>query len=136
MRLDHVGLCCKPGELEQAVEYYKKLGFVVYKTTEHKGYQEYFMGHEKDRSCQVDIHQNVGDVFTPIHHFCLLVDDAQRVYDELKAKGVEVGDPPVVKPNGRKIFMIRGPYGVGIQYCEEMPFKSYAADFAKQITER
>jgi len=32
VRIAHIALCCKVGELDEVATYYKKLGFVVYKT--------------------------------------------------------------------------------------------------------
>ncbi len=133
MRLAHIALSCKIGELDKTADYYKKLGFVIYKTTVLRGLKGHFMEHEKDRSCKLDIRESDSAAFSSVHHFCLLVDDAKRSYDNLKSAGVELGDagPPSLMPSGRTHFTIKGPYGLGIQFGEEMRMDDYVADYVK-----
>ena len=65
MRIGHIALSCKAGELDEVAEYYKKLGFVIYKTTVLGGLKGHFMEHEKDRSCKLDIRENQSENFLP-----------------------------------------------------------------------
>jgi len=136
MRIGHIALSCKVGELDEVAKYYKKLGFVIYKTTVLAGLKGYFMEHEKDRSCKLDIRENNSEPFSPVHHFCLLVDDTQGVYEDLKAKGVEFGavGPPALMPSGRTHFTLKGPYGLGVQFGEEMRMDDYVGDYVKSLT--
>lgn len=138
MRIAHIALSCKVGELDEVAEYYKKLGFVIYKTTVLAGLKGYFMEHEKDRSCKLDIRENNSEPFSPVHHFCLLVDDTQRVYEDLKAQGVEFGDvgPPTLMPSGRTHFTLKGPYGLGVQFGEEMRMDDYVEDHVKSLMKK
>ena len=133
MRLAHIALSCKIGELDKVADYYKKLGFAIYKTTVLNGLKGHFMHHLKDRSCMLDIRENDREPFSPVHHFCLLVDDARRAYDNLKAGGVDMGEvgPPSLMPSGRTHFTIEGPYGLGIQFGEEMRMEDYVEDYVK-----
>lgn len=135
MRLGHIALSCKVGELEQVADYYKKLGFTIYKTTTFNGMRGHFLEHEKDRSCKLDIRENDSESFSPVHHFCLLVDDAQKSYEELRGNGVDVGEvgPPRLMPSGRTHFTIKGPYGLGIQFGEEMRMEDYVEDYVKSV---
>ena len=135
MRIGHIALSCKVGELDKVADYYKKLGFVVYKTTVLNGLKGHFMEHGKDRSCKVDIRESKAENFSPVHHFCLLVDDAQGEYGRLKQNGVDCGDvgPPSLMPSGRTHFTITGPYGLGIQFGEEMRMDDYVADYVKSL---
>jgi catechol 2,3-dioxygenase-like lactoylglutathione lyase family enzyme len=98
MRIGHIALSCKKGELDKVAAYYEKLGFVTYKTTVLKGLKGHFMEHEKDRSCKLDIRESDSENFSPVHHFCLLVDDAKRAYGDLQERGVEFGEvgPPTL----------------------------------------
>lgn len=138
MRIAHIALCCKVGELDEVAKYYQKLGFVIYKTTVLAGLRGYFMEHEKDRSCKLDIRENNSEPFSPVHHFCLLVDDTQRVYEDLKAQGVEFGDvgPPTLMPSGRTHFTLKGPYGLGVQFGEEMRRDDYVEDQVKSLMKK
>ncbi len=138
MRIAHIALCCKVGELDEVAKYYQKLGFVIYKTTVLAGLKGYFMEHEKDRSCKLDIRENNSEPFSPVHHFCLLVDDTQRVYEDLKAQGVEFGDvgPPTLMPSGRTHFTLKGPYGLGVQFGEEMRRDDYVEDQVKSLMKK
>ncbi|MDO8597436.1 MAG: VOC family protein [Sulfuricaulis sp.] len=138
MRIAHIALCCKVGELDEVAKYYQKLGFVIYKTTVLAGLRGYFMEHEKDRSCKLDIRENNSEPFSPVHHFCLLVDDTQRVYEDLKAQGVEFGDvgPPTLMPSGRTHFTLKGPYGWGVQFGEEMRMDDYVEDHVKSLMKK
>ncbi|MGZ8209743.1 MAG: VOC family protein [Burkholderiales bacterium] len=136
MRLGHIALSCKVGELDEVAGYYEKLGFVIYKTTVLNGLKGHFMEHEKDRSCKLDIRENNSPSFSPVHHFCLLVDDARSAYDNVKANGVDTGDvgPPSLMPSGRTHFTIKGPYGLGIQFGEEMRMDDYVSDYVKNMS--
>jgi len=135
MRIAHVALCCKVGELDEVAEYYKKLGFVIYKTTVLGGMKGYFMEHEKDRACKLDIRESDSKPFSPFSHFCILVDDTQRVYEDLKKRGVKFGEvgPPTLMPSGRTHFTLKGPYGLGIQFGEEMRMENYVEDYVKSL---
>ena len=138
MRIGHIALSCKIGELDKVAEYYRKMGFEIYKTTVLKGLKGYFMEHEKDRSCKLDIRENDSEPFSAVHHFCLLVDDTQRAYEDLNAKGVDVGDvgPPTLMPSGRTHFTLKGPYGLGIQFGEEMRMDDYVQDYVASLSKK
>lgn len=136
MRIGHIALSCKVGELDEVAAYYQKLGFVIYKTTVLGGLKGHFMEHEKDRSCKLDIRESNSEPFSAVHHFCLLVDNAHRAYQDLKGNGVDLGDvgPPALMPSGRTHFTIKGPYGLGIQFGEEMRMEDYVEDYVKSLT--
>ena len=97
------------------------------------------MHHVKDHSCMLDIRKNASESFSPVHHFCLLVDDTSRTYDNLKSAGVELGTvgPLSLMPSSRTHFTIKGPYGLSIQFGEEMRMDDYVSDYVKDhaITE-
>lgn len=135
MRLGHIALSCKVGDLDNVAGYYQKLGFVIYKTTVLKGLRGHFMEHETDRSCKLDIRENDSASFSPVHHFCLLVDDARKAYEDLKENGVDLGEtgPPTLMPSGRTHFTIKGPYGLGIQFGEEMRMEDYVEDYVESL---
>src|ERR1017187_5681592 len=116
MRLGHIALACKVGELDEVAAYYQKLGFEIYKTTVLNGMRGHFMDHSTDRSCKLDIRETDAPSFSPVHHFCLLVGDTHKAYEDLKRNGVDVGDvgPPSLMPSGRTHFTITGPHGLGI----------------------
>jgi hypothetical protein len=135
MRLGHISLNCKMGELDKVADYYRKLGFVIYKTTVLNGLKGHFMEHEKDRSCKVDIRESKSENFSSVNHFCILVDDAAGTYDALKQRGVDVGEagPPQLMPSGRTHFTIKGPYGLGIQFGEEMRMDDYVQDYVAAL---
>jgi catechol 2,3-dioxygenase-like lactoylglutathione lyase family enzyme len=136
MRIGHIALSCKLGELDEAAAYYRKLGFVIYKTTVLGGLKGHFMEHEKDRSCKLDIRESISEPFSAVHHFCLLVDNAHKAYQDLKGNGVDLGDvgPPSLMPSGRTHFTVKGPYGLGIQFGEEMRMEDYVEDYVKSLT--
>ena len=138
MRIGHIALSCKIGELDKVAGYYQKMGFEIYKTTVLKGLKGYFMEHEKDRSCKLDIRENDSEPFAAVHHFCLLVDDAKQAYADLKRDGVDVGDvgPPTLMPSGRTHFTLTGPYGLGIQFGEEMRMDDYVQDYVASLNEK
>ncbi len=133
MRLGHIALACKVGEMDDLADYYKKLGFEIYKTTVLNGMKGYFMEHVTDRSCKLDIRETDAPSFSPVHHFCLLVDDTKKAYEDLKKNGVDFGDvpPPSLMPSGRTHFTLKGPHGLGIQFGEEMRTADYVADYVQ-----
>ena len=138
MRIDHISLACKPGELDKIADYYKQLGFEVYKKTTLGGLNGYFMEHKTDRSCKLDIRESDSEPFSPFSHFCLLVDDVQRTYDELKENGFDFSDdhrPPTLQPSGRILPMWKGPYGIGIQLGSEMRKEEYVEDYVNALCE-
>ncbi len=137
MRLGHIALACRVGELDKTAAYYEKLGFEIYKTTVLNGLKGHFMEHVTDRSCKLDIRENDSASFSPVHHFCLLVDDAAKAYDDLVKNAVDVGDvgPPMRMPSGRTHFTLSGPYGLGIQFGQEMGMDEYVSDYVKAKTD-
>jgi hypothetical protein len=94
-----------------------------------------FMENDKDRSCKLYIRESDRENFSPVHHFCLLVDDAKRAYGDLQERGVEFGEvgPPSLMPSGRTHFTLQGPYGLGIQFGEEMRMDDYVGDYVKSL---
>jgi catechol 2,3-dioxygenase-like lactoylglutathione lyase family enzyme len=136
MRIDHISLACKPGELDKVADYYEQLGFEVYKKNTNRGLKGCFMEHKTDRSCKIDIRESNSEPFSPFLHFCFLVDDVQRAYDELKANGFDFGGdhrPPTLQPSGRILPMWKGPYGIGIQLSSEMRKEEYVEDYVKSL---
>ena len=84
MRIDHISLACKVGELDKVTDYYKQLGFEVYKKSTFEGLKGCFMEHKTDHSCKIDLRESDSEPFSPFGHVCFLVDDVQKTYDDLK----------------------------------------------------
>ena len=138
MRLDHISINCKPGEIDNLIEFYEKLGFVVYKTSPlhaARGLKGYNLEHKTDRSLKVDIYESTEEPFQTFGHYAILVDDVNRVYEDWKKAGVDFGDasPPRLMPSGRILFVFKDPGGLSIHISNEMRKEDYISDYA--ITE-
>lgn len=44
-------------------------------------------------------------------YHAVFLDDADRVHDELRAKGVHIVTPPTTRPNGQRFFFFADPEG-------------------------
>lgn len=138
MRFDHISINCKPGEIDNLIEFYEKLGFVVYKTSPlytARGLKGLNLEHKTDRTLKIDISESTEEPFRAFSHFAILVDDVNKVYEDWKKAGVDFGDarPPRLQPSGRILFSFKTPDGLSIQLSNEMGKEDYISDYA--ITE-
>ncbi len=115
------------GDLEKAVEFYKKMSFPVVFHLEGK-WAELSVGDVKLGLCPTD--QELPDRHTGI---IMEVSNVQKTYDELKAKGVEFVREPIEAVHGI-MTSIKDPGGNIIDIYQPTPEK--VEELVKNIREK
>ena len=113
-RIDHIEMVVK--NVEEFVNFYKQLGFEeILRTTHHHLSVE--MKLPGPNQPVYEIHEvEEGSEKVGIDHIAFLVDDVQKTYDELEAKGVKfLREPHLVPASGRVLANTRDPRGFKVQ---------------------
>ena len=114
VRTDHLHFFAT--DLDEAIKFYKDMGFEFIHKLEHGGRQAAQLRSE----CGLIIDINLtGVADNPgFSHYAIEVKDIQKVADELKAKGYEMDGPTVNKDTKRKIVTVRDTNGFLVQFVE------------------
>jgi glyoxylase I family protein len=104
---DHFQFVVK--DFDESVDFFKKLGFELVRTTEHReGSAEFRIG---PGGPIMEIHES-EKMENPGHdHFAIMVDDLDSAVKELRAKGIKVLDPAFAAPTGRWLANFRDNTG-------------------------
>lgn len=101
--LDHIQFIVK--DLGETIEFFKNLGFVLEKQTEHHGGSAEFRISPGGTVLEIHI-SGVNE--NPGHdHFAISVEDIDAAAKELRDKGVDVSEPRLIKVTGRRISDFR-----------------------------
>jgi glyoxylase I family protein len=116
-RINHIEI--EASNAEEMVEFFRKLGFVEHRETNHHG-RSYEMKPEGGNGPTFEIHTVKGEETPGINHIAFDVDDIQDATDRLKAEAVnQVSNPYYVEQTDRTITNFRDPDGRRFQFVSE-----------------
>ena len=105
--VDHIQFIVK--DLEASIDFYQKLGFKLERRTEHhEGSAEFRIS---PGGTVLEIHASEANENPGHDHYAVLVDDVDAAVKELRAKGIKISDPQLVKVTGRRITNFRDVSG-------------------------
>lgn len=110
---DHIHFTVK--DLDEAVEFYGKLGFTLEGRLEHGGESAQVSA---PGGLIVDLHLAKATDNPGYNHFAISVGDLDTALVELEAKGIDVDGPVEVPATGRRLATIRDPSGFLVQLVE------------------
>lgn len=113
--LDHIELIVN--DLDGFVRMFEAMGYVETSRSNHHGVSVEFQIPGIDQPI-FEIHQVSGEEVVGVNHIAWRVDDVAAAADELRSKGVDVGDPNLVEATGRTIINGRDPDGWRIQFVD------------------
>lgn len=105
--LDHIQFIVK--DLEASVDFFTKLGFELYRRTDHHGGSaelRMFPG-----GTILEIHATEPSENPGHDHFALLVEDLDASIRELREKGIKISDPHEASATGRRLANFRDASG-------------------------
>lgn len=114
LSFDHIHFTVK--DLDEAIEFYKRLGFTRVERMEHGG--EPAQLKTPDGKLTVDLHLAKATDNPGYNHFAMTVDDLDRVVEELRGQDMAVDGTVYVQPTRRRIATLRDPSGFLIQLVE------------------
>ncbi len=107
LALDHIQFIVK--DFEESVDFYTKLGFELYRRTDHhEGSAEFRMF---PGGTILEIHATHNTENPGHDHFAILVDDLDEAIKELREKGIKISDPREVPTTGRRLANFRDSSG-------------------------
>ncbi len=114
LSFDHIHFTVK--DLDEAIEFYKRLGFTRVERMEHGG--EPAQLKTPDGKMTVDLHLAKATDNPGYNHFAMTVDDLDRVVEELRGQDMAVDGTVYVQATRRRIATLRDPSGFLIQLVE------------------
>jgi catechol 2,3-dioxygenase-like lactoylglutathione lyase family enzyme len=113
---DHIHFTVK--DLDEAIEFYRRLGFTRVERMEHGG--ESAQLKTPDGKLTVDLHLAKATDNPGYNHFAMTVDDLDRVVEELRGQDMTVDGLVYVQATRRRIATLRDPSGFLIQLVERV----------------
>ena len=112
-RIDHIEFVVK--DVEALVSFYKKLGFKeILRSTHHRLSVEIQLPGPNQPI--YEIHEAEPQEREGIEHIAFVVDDMDKTYAELQAKGIQfLREPHLVPASGRVLANTRDPEGFKVQ---------------------
>ena len=114
LSFDHIHFTVK--DLDEAIEFYKRLGFTRVERMEHGG--ESAQLKTPDGELTVDLQLAKATDNPGYNHFAMTVDDLDRVVEELRGQDMAVDGTVYVQATRRRIATRRDPNGFLIQLVE------------------
>lgn len=114
LSFDHIHFTVK--DLDEAIEFYKRLGFTRVERMEHGG--ESAQLKTPDGELTVDLQLAKATDNPGYNHFAMTVDDFDRVVEELRGQDMAVDRVVYVQATRRRIATLRDPSGFLIQLVE------------------
>jgi catechol 2,3-dioxygenase-like lactoylglutathione lyase family enzyme len=114
LSFDHIHFTVQ--DLDEAVEFYRRLGFTRADRIDHGG--ESAQLKTPNGKLTVDLHLAKATDNPGYNHFALTVDDLDGAVEELRGQGITVDGPVFVRATTRKLATIRDPSGFLIQLVE------------------
>ncbi len=114
IRTDHLHFFAT--DLDEAIKFYKDMGFEFIHKLEHGGRAAAQLKSETGLVIDINL---TGVADNPgFSHYAILVDDIEKAAKELKAKGYEMDGPTTNKDTKRKIITVRDPNGFLVQFVQ------------------
>ncbi len=115
--LDHIELIVR--DIDQFVEFFRKLGFELLTHTGHHGGSAELQLPGTNQPI-IEIHQVGGEEVIGINHIALRVDDAREAYEKFQADGVSfTREPRFISATGRTTVELRDPDGWRIHLVDK-----------------
>jgi glyoxylase I family protein len=114
--IDHIEIIVR--DVDEFVEFYKKLGFEVLGWTEHHGGSAELKLPGPDQPI-FEIHTLTSDENPGINHISFRCDEVEQTHEDLVAKNIKIDRPPHASPStGRKNVLLRDPDGWRLQLSD------------------
>ena len=114
--IDHIELIVR--DVDEYVEFYRKLGFELLQRTSHHG-ESAELKLPGENQTVIEIHTATGEEVIGINHIAFLVDSASKAYDDVRAQGLNpVRGPHLVESTGRTNVNLRDPDGWRLQLVD------------------
>jgi catechol 2,3-dioxygenase-like lactoylglutathione lyase family enzyme len=110
---DHIHFTVK--DLEEAIEFYRRLGFELLGRLDHAGESAQMRA---PGGLIVDLHPAKATDNPGYNHFAVTVRDLDAMSEGLEEMGIDVDGPVDVPATGRRLATIRDPSGFLIQLVE------------------
>ena len=108
---DHIHFFVK--DLDEAIKFYKDIGFEFIHKLEHGGREAAQMRSES--GLIIDLNKTLIADNPGFNHFAMHVNDVEEACEDLRAKGYDVHGPVYSNDSKRKIIAIRDPHGFMVQ---------------------
>ena len=107
LALDHIQFIVT--DLDESVDFFTKLGFKLYRRTEHHGGSAELRMFPEGTILEIHATETTEN---PGHdHFALLVDDLDEAIKTLREKGIKISDPRETPATGRRLANFRDSSG-------------------------
>ena len=114
--IDHIELVVR--DVDEYVEFYRKLGFELLQRTSHHG-ESAELQLPGDNQPVIEIHSATGEEVIGVNHIAFRVDSASKAYDDIRAQGLNpVRGPHLVESTGRTNVNLRDPDGWRLQLVD------------------
>ena len=100
---DHIQFIVK--DIDESVDFFKKLGFKLERQTDHHGGSAEFRVFPGGTI--LEIHTTKSNENPGHDHFAILVDDLDAAIRELREKGIKISDPRISPDTGRRLANFR-----------------------------
>jgi catechol 2,3-dioxygenase-like lactoylglutathione lyase family enzyme len=111
---DHIHFTVR--DLDEAVGFYGKLGFVLVGQMEHGGESAQMAS---PGGLKIDLHLARATENPGYNHFAVAVEGLDAVVAELERQGIRVDGPIEVRATGRRLATVRDPSGFLVQLVEK-----------------
>lgn len=116
-QIDHIEIIVN--DVNEHVEFYKKLGFEVIEWTEHHGGSAEIKLPGENQPI-IELHTVIDEENIGINHIAFRADDIEETYEELRGKGIEFNTEPYRnRRTGRSNVRLRDPDGWRLQICDK-----------------
>ncbi len=114
-QVDHIELIVN--DLDGFVRMFEAMGYEETARSSHHGVSVEFQLPGANQPI-FEIHQVSDEEVVGVNHIAFRVDDVKAAAEDLRSKGVNVGDPHLVPATGRTIINGRDPDGWRIQFVD------------------
>lgn len=111
---DHIHFTVR--DLDEAVGFYEKLGFVLLGRMEHGGESAQMTS---PVGLMIDLHLARATENPGYNHFAVSVEDLDSTVVELEGYGIRVDGPVEVRATERRLVTVRDPSGFLVQLVEK-----------------
>ncbi|MCL1849058.1 MAG: VOC family protein [Clostridiales bacterium] len=126
--IGHVGFVVS--DMKKAIEFYQdKLGFQVVAEMSPPGRQIVFLEISKGQTIELfsggEETMEISAKTIGYAHTCLIIEDMEKLLEELKEKGVEISGEPRIREDGGGTFRIVDPDGNQFEMMQRGPDQKF-----------